>query len=46
MLTFQLNIFSEVYLMDLVLLRRETHLEIEMCMIFQSITVILINVTY
>ena len=43
MLTFQLNFVSEVYLMDLVLLSLEKYLQMEMCMIFQSIPILLIN---
>ena len=40
MLTFQLNFVSEVYIMDLMLLSQE------MCMTFQLITILLINLTY
>ena len=46
LLTFQHNFSSEVYLMDLVLLSLENYLSIEMCMILQSITILLINLTY
>ena len=46
MLTFQLNFDSEVYLMDLVLKNLEKNFKMEMCMIFQSITILLINLTY
>ena len=46
MLTFELNFVLEVYLMDLVLLSLEHYLKLEMCMIFQSTTMLLINMTY
>ena len=46
MLTFQLSFFLEVYLMDLVLLILEKYLYREVCMIFQSITILLINLIY
>ena len=45
-LTFQQNFVSEVYLMDLVLLSLEKYLQMENCMIFQSTTILLINLTY
>ena len=45
MLTFQINFILEVFLMDLVLLSLEKYLDIEMCIIFQSITALLINLT-
>ena len=40
---FQLNFVSEVYLMDLVILSLEKYLLMEMCMLFQSITILLTN---
>ena len=46
LLTFQLNFVLEVYLMDLVLLSLEKYLETNMSMIFQSIKILLINMTY
>ena len=46
MLTFQLNFVSEVYLIDLVLLSLDKYLYMEMCMIFQLTTILLINLTY
>ena len=46
MLTFQINFVLEVFLMDLVLLSLEKYLDMEMCMIFQSITALLINLTH
>ena len=39
MLTFQLNFVLEVYLMNL-------ELQMELCMTFQSITILLINMAY
>ena len=46
MLAFQLNFVSEVFLKDLVLLSLEKYLQMEMCFIFQSITILLINPSY
>ena len=46
MLIFQLNFVSEVYLMDLVVLSLEKYLLMEMCMLFQSITILLTNLAY
>ena len=46
MLTFELNFVSKVYLMDLIPLSRMKYLYMEMCMIFQSITIVLINLRY
>ena len=46
MLTFQQNFIWEVYLMDLVLLSLEKYLQMENFMIFQSTTILLINLTY
>ena len=46
MLTFQINFVLEVFLMDLMLLSLEKYLDIEMCIIFQSITALLINLTH
>ena len=45
MLTFQLSFVSEVYLMCLVILSLEKYLEVEMCTSFQSITILLVNLT-
>ena len=45
MLTFQLNFVLEVFLMDLVQLSLEKYLQMEICMIFQSITILLKNLT-
>ena len=42
-LTFQHNFVSEAYLMEIVLLSLGNYLQMEMCMIFESIT---INLTY
>ena len=39
MLTSQLSFISEAYIMDLVLLSLGKYLQMEMCMIFQSITI-------
>ena len=46
MLIFQLNFVSEVFLMDLLILSLEKYLEMEICMIFHSITALLTNLTY
>ena len=45
-LTLKLSFVLEVYLMDLVLPSLEKYLYIEICMIFQSITILLIHLTY
>ena len=45
-LTLKLSFALEVYLMDLVLPSLEKYLYIEICMIFQSITILLIHLTY
>ena len=46
MLIFKLNFYWEVFLMDLVLLSLEKCPEMEMCMIFELITILLISLTY
>ena len=46
MSTFLLNFVEEEYLKNLVLLNLEKYLLKEMCMFFQSITMLLINLTY
>ena len=43
---FPMHFVSKVYLMDLILLSLEKYLYVERCIIFQSITIILINLTY
>ena len=45
-LVYQLNFVSEVYLTDLVLLNLEKYLNIKICMVFPSITILLINLTF
>ena len=42
---FQLNFVSKVYLIDLVLVSLGKYLLMEICMIFQSVTILLINLT-
>ena len=44
MLTFRLDFFKKVYLMDLVLLSLEKYLLMQICMAFQSTTILLINI--
>ena len=46
MSTFLLNFVEEEYLKNLVLLNLEKYLLKEMCMFFQSITMLLINLIY
>ena len=46
MLAFQLNFVSEVYPINLELLSPEKCHLMEMCMIFQSIIILLTNLTY
>ena len=43
---FQLNLFSEVNVISLVLLSLEKYLEMEMCMICQSTAILLLNLKY
>ena len=45
-LTFQFSFVWEVFLMDLVLTSLEIYLKMEMCIIFQSITISMTNLTY
>ena len=45
-LTFQLNIVLEVYLMDLMLVNLEKYLQIESSLIFQPITILVVDLTY
>ena len=43
---FQLNFVLEAYLINLILLNLHKYLLKEMCMMFQSITMLLLNLTY
>ena len=45
-LTFQLSIVLEVYLMDLMLVNLEKYLQIESSLIFQPITILVVDLTY
>ena len=45
-LTFQLNIVLEVYLMDLMLVNLDKYLQIESSLIFEPITILVIDLTY